>query len=53
MMKNGDREGWSFLSHSQKNNVFLSCSPINIAFYFLKRLQKVPEYAEMQHDKML
>ena len=47
VMTNGDHEGRIFLTRIMDS---LSCSPLDTAFYVLKMLPEVHEYAEMQHD---
>ena len=43
------RDGFFYSTLTQIKDSF-SCSPLNTAFYVLKRLPEVPEYAEIRHD---
>ena len=50
MMRNGDCEGHIFYPILTQIMDSFSCSLLNItAFYVLKKLKEVPEYAEMQY----
>ena len=50
VMTNGDPEGWIFLCHPHINNGFFFLLTTKCPlFMFKKRLQEVPEYAEMRH----
>ena len=48
-MTNSDPEGQIFLYLTRLMDSF-SCSPLNTAFYVLKKAHRSSRYAEMQHD---
>ena len=53
MMTNGDPEGRIFISYPHTNNRLFFL--LTTAFFMLKKLPKVPEYAKMQlivHDEV-
>ena len=53
VMTNSDREGQIFLSHPHTNNGFFFLLIIKYRIFILeKRIQEVPEYAEMRHITM-
>ena len=54
MMKNGDHEGQTFLSHPHTNNEFFFLLTIKKPiFIFKKRIPEVPKFAEMCHNIMM
>ena len=49
MMTNGDREGWTFLSHPRTINAFFLAHHLIPHFIFPKRFSEVPLYM-LQRD---
>ena len=49
LMTDSDRFFYPILTHIIDS---FSCSQLNTEFLYVKRIQKVPEYAEMQHTMM-
>ena len=52
MMTNGDPKGRIFYPTLTRQIDYFSCTPINTVFSCLKRLQEVPEIAEMRNGMM-